>query len=203
MEVAYEKLGFTYLSAVLAHEPLRVSLEDLHSAGSKGKWWLVGAAWGGDPLLDRQREATSSLAPKAIGQEEAATNALVRLARKHGMNTDIRRSVFVVLMSSDVSVRNPNLKTFLIQRHAPQDYVDACERLSQLNLTELQQREVVRVALHCCGNVSSIHAKLHVCSLAWLGKDIQSVLHSCMSTALQNIALPQNHTAILSLGFSS
>lgn len=34
-----------------------------------------------------------------------------------------------------------------------QDYVDACERLSQLNLTEVQQREIVRVLLHCCGNV--------------------------------------------------
>src|ERR1700733_9545217 len=34
-----------------------------------------------------------------------------------------------------------------------QDYVDACERLSQLNLTEIQQREIIRVLLHCCGNV--------------------------------------------------
>lgn len=34
-----------------------------------------------------------------------------------------------------------------------QDYVDACERLSQLNLTEFQQREIIRVLLHCCGNV--------------------------------------------------
>jgi len=49
------------------------------------------------------------------------------------MNTDIRRSIFVVLMSSD-------------------DYVDACERLAQLNLTEVQQREVVRVLVNCCGN---------------------------------------------------
>jgi nucleolar MIF4G domain-containing protein 1 len=35
-----------------------------------------------------------------------------------------------------------------------QDYVDACERLAQLNLTEVQQREVVRVLVNCCGNVS-------------------------------------------------
>jgi len=33
-----------------------------------------------------------------------------------------------------------------------EDYVDACERLGQLNLTEIQQREIVRVLLHCCGN---------------------------------------------------
>src|SRR5579863_9927930 len=34
-----------------------------------------------------------------------------------------------------------------------QDYVDASERLAQLNLTEVQQREVVRVLVNCCGNV--------------------------------------------------
>ncbi|KAJ7030363.1 hypothetical protein C8F04DRAFT_731475 [Mycena alexandri] len=118
---------------VMAHEPLRVSLQDLHSSESKGKWWLVGAAWGGDPLVDRQDpqdETTATITPK---QEDSGNSALLKLARKQGMNTDIRRSVFVVLMSSD-------------------DYVDACERLSQLNLTEVQQREIVRVLLHCCGN---------------------------------------------------
>ncbi|KAJ7170843.1 hypothetical protein C8R43DRAFT_981266 [Mycena crocata] len=118
---------------VMAHEPLRVSLQDLHSAESKGKWWLVGAAWGGDPLVDRQEEAPKSREEAA---NESGSNVLLKLARKQGMNTDIRRSIFVVLMSSD-------------------DYVDACERLSQLSLTELQQREIVRVLLHCCGNERS------------------------------------------------
>ncbi|KAJ7067055.1 hypothetical protein C8F01DRAFT_657335 [Mycena amicta] len=116
---------------VMAHEPLRVSLQDLHSAESKGKWWLVGAAWGGDPLVDRQAEA--AVAKSSDAKEEMGESVLLKLARKQGMNTDIRRSIFVVLMSSD-------------------DYVDACERLSQLNLTEVQQREIVRVLLHCCGN---------------------------------------------------
>ncbi|KAK7033227.1 MIF4G/MA4-domain-containing protein [Favolaschia claudopus] len=116
---------------VMAHEPLRVSLEDLHSAETKGKWWLVGAAWGGDPLIDRQEGA-----PRQAEPQNNENTALLKLARKQGMNTDIRRSIFVVLMSSD-------------------DYVDACERLSQLNLTELQQREIVRVLLHCCGNEKS------------------------------------------------
>jgi nucleolar MIF4G domain-containing protein 1 len=77
---------------------LRVSLEDLHSAESKGKWWLVGAAWGGDPLLDRP-EGT-----KPAEKEDNGNNHLLKLARKQGMNTDIRRGIFVVLMSSDVRV---------------------------------------------------------------------------------------------------
>ncbi|KAK0223272.1 hypothetical protein IW262DRAFT_1458274 [Armillaria fumosa] len=115
---------------VAANEPLRVSLADLHSAGSKGKWWLVGAAWGGNPLVDRQeiqKEAASG------SSSVTSSSALLKLARKQGMNTDIRRSIFVVLMSSE-------------------DYVDACDRLSQLNLSEVQQREIIRVLLHCCGN---------------------------------------------------
>ncbi|KAJ7158634.1 hypothetical protein C8R46DRAFT_1178090 [Mycena filopes] len=123
---------------VMAHEPLRVSLQDLHSSESKGKWWLVGAAWGGDPLVDRQGQhdqITTATTTSKPG-EDFGNSTLLKLARKQGMNTDIRRSVFVVLMSSD-------------------DYVDACERLSQLNLTEVQQREIVRVLLHCCGNEKS------------------------------------------------
>ncbi|OAX42500.1 ARM repeat-containing protein [Rhizopogon vinicolor AM-OR11-026] len=119
---------------VLAHEPLRVTLEDLHSAESKGKWWLVGAAWGGDPLVDQQHETPQRNVE--AGTEDASTTALLKLAKKQGMNTDIRRGIFVVLMSSD-------------------DYLDACERLAQLSLTEVQQREIVRVNLHCCGNEKS------------------------------------------------
>ncbi|TRM64275.1 hypothetical protein BD626DRAFT_400795 [Schizophyllum amplum] len=119
--------GLTKKRHVLAHEPLRVSLDDLHSAESRGKWWLVGAAWGGDPLAERQADAGNA------SKMDNAETKLLKLARKQGMNTDIRRSIFVVLMSSD-------------------DYVDACERLAQLGLTEVQQREIVRVLLHCCGN---------------------------------------------------
>lgn len=80
----------------MAHEPLRVSLQDLHSADTKGKWWLVGAAWGGDPLVDRRETG-----PTVVQVD--SDNTLLKLARKQGMNTDIRRSIFVVLMSSDAS----------------------------------------------------------------------------------------------------
>lgn len=77
-----------------------MSLEDLHKAGTKGKWWLVGAAWGGDPLVDRQTESQDQrvTAPASDTYE----SKLLKLARKQGMNTDVRRSIFVVLMSSEV-----------------------------------------------------------------------------------------------------
>ncbi|KAH9935250.1 hypothetical protein B0H21DRAFT_780860 [Amylocystis lapponica] len=96
--------GLSKKRHVLAHEP-SASLSTTSLCRGKGKWWLVGAAGEG---------------PDALGE-----NALLKLARKQGMNTDIRRGIFVVLMSSD-------------------DYVDACERLSQLKLTEIQQREIIR-----------------------------------------------------------
>lgn len=84
---------------MVAHEPLRVSLDDLHSADTRGKWWLVGAAWSGDPLVERQESSKRALNTRG---EDVAENALLKLAKKQGMNTDVRRSIFVVLMSSEV-----------------------------------------------------------------------------------------------------
>lgn len=98
-----------YLSIVLAYEPLRVSYSDLLSADKKGKWWLVGAGWSGNPLveLEQQREqAKSSGKTEKTGkkkEEKDSEAALLELARKQGMNTDVRRGVFVVLMTSEVS----------------------------------------------------------------------------------------------------
>ena len=83
-----------------AHEPLRVSLDDLHQASSKGKWWLVGAAWGGDPLAEQQGADTQN--QSEVKASDEMSSSLIKLARKQGMNTDVRRSIFVVLMSSEV-----------------------------------------------------------------------------------------------------
>ena len=85
----------------MAYEPLHVTLDDLHSSEKKGKWWLVGSAWDGDPLLDQTMENTQ---PRLKVYSDQAAESLLRLARKQGMNTDVRRGIFVVLMSSDVSV---------------------------------------------------------------------------------------------------
>lgn len=123
---------------LLAYEPLRVSLSDLLSADKKGKWWLVGAGWSGNPLveLEQQREKAKSSEKRGKSgnkeEDKDSEAALLELARKQGMNTDVRRGVFVVLMTSE-------------------DYVHACDRLSMFKLSDVQQREFVRVALHCCG----------------------------------------------------
>ncbi|WWC66159.1 uncharacterized protein I206_100060 [Kwoniella pini CBS 10737] len=124
---------------LLAYEPLRVSLSDLLSADKKGKWWLVGAGWSGNPLVEREQQSASAIPSmndktrSKNGKEDITDEeALLELARKQGMNTDVRRGVFVVLMTSE-------------------DYVHACDRLNALKLSDVQQREFVRVALHCCG----------------------------------------------------
>ena len=88
-----EPYGFC---AVKPHEPLRATLEDLRSAQKRGKWWLVGAAWSGDPLAENME---NPMRTTSVADQE---NRLLKLARKQGMNTDIRRSIFVVLMSSEV-----------------------------------------------------------------------------------------------------
>ncbi|GMK55154.1 hypothetical protein CspeluHIS016_0202100 [Cutaneotrichosporon spelunceum] len=113
---------------LLAPEPLRVGLKDLLSADRRGKWWLVGAGWSGNPLAERQPAQKA----KANSHEREDEEVLLELARKQGMNTDVRRSAFVVLLSSE-------------------DYVHACDRLDAFRLTQVQRRELVRVALHCVG----------------------------------------------------
>ena len=68
---------------------------------------------------------------KKRGQKEGLGTDYLRLASEQRMKTDIRRSIFVVLMSSE-------------------DYVDAFERLVGLNLKGSQEREISRVLFHCC-----------------------------------------------------
>jgi nucleolar MIF4G domain-containing protein 1 len=105
---------------VLNTEPLRIGLEDIKNIPIKGKWWLVGSTWAG-------RDSSSDTIPIKVD----ATNNLLLLAKAQKMNTDVRRSIFVVLMSS-------------------QDYMDAYERLLKLGLKDKQEREIARVLIHCC-----------------------------------------------------
>ncbi|WVN89168.1 uncharacterized protein L203_104384 [Cryptococcus depauperatus CBS 7841] len=121
---------------LLAYEPLRIPLNDLLDADKRGKWWLVGAAWSGNPLVElrEQRDVHKETMKKDQDkvEDEDFNQALLEMARKQGINTDVRRGVFAVLMTSE-------------------DYMHACNRLNMLKLSSIQQREFVRIALHCCG----------------------------------------------------
>ena len=89
------------MPSVFTYEPLNASLADLRVADKKGKWWLVGSAWTGDPSVDAKHISATAEHPESR-PAPAAEETLLKLARKQGMNTEMRRSIFAVLMSSEV-----------------------------------------------------------------------------------------------------
>ncbi|CAO1613910.1 unnamed protein product [Sympodiomycopsis kandeliae] len=110
-------------------EPLRIGLKDLQDAQRRGKWWLVGGVWKDEE--DHQPKKSSS--SKAADTEESTKDdTMIALARQHGMNTPTRREIFITIMSSS-------------------DYMSAASDLLTLKLNTTQQREIIRVLLHCTG----------------------------------------------------
>uniref|UniRef100_UPI003D7F61D8 nucleolar MIF4G domain-containing protein 1 isoform 1 n=1 Tax=Danio rerio TaxID=7955 RepID=UPI003D7F61D8 len=106
---------------------LRVSLDNLLEAERVGRWWIVGSSWSGAPMIDDQGNKTTT--PSTKGEQYSAK--MLELARKQRMNTDVRRNIFCVLMSSE-------------------DFLDAYEKLLRLGLKDQQEREIVHVLMDCC-----------------------------------------------------
>ena len=127
-------------SGAEARNALTVSLNDLLQAETAGRWWRAGARWGGRPAQEVGAQVNgetsdglvlgSAMSSATVNDDE---QQLFRLAKKMRMNTSVRRSIFVVLMSS-------------------RDVSDAFERLSRLDLKGKQDREVMRVICTCCGS---------------------------------------------------
>ncbi|XP_054246171.1 nucleolar MIF4G domain-containing protein 1 [Indicator indicator] len=105
---------------------LRVSLESLLSADQVGRWWIIGSSWSGAPMINDKTSKTQQKLP--VGK---VSSKIMELARKLRMNTDIRRSIFCVLMTSE-------------------DFLDAFEKLLKLGLKDQQEREIVHVIIYCC-----------------------------------------------------
>ncbi|ORZ30552.1 armadillo-type protein [Catenaria anguillulae PL171] len=127
---------------LLKLEPLRPTLDDIKHVKTRGMWWRVGSAWVGH---DTQK------IKQAAAKAKTSESKLLQLARAHGMNTDVRRAVFVAVMSAE-------------------DYLDAYERVTKLGLTEKQEREVVRVVVHCLQQEKAFNAYYavlvqHLCSV--------------------------------------
>ncbi|KAF8468783.1 hypothetical protein BDZ91DRAFT_721111 [Kalaharituber pfeilii] len=136
-------LGSLNTRHLRAHEPLRLSLDDIRNVETKGKWWLVGASWR-DNMAGHEtstaKEAERTTKKKAVVDNDTlgesdmlgGTVDLLQLAREQRMNTDVRRAIFVTIMGSE-------------------DYKNACERLPKLRLKKAQEKEIPRVLLHCSG----------------------------------------------------
>ncbi|EME42783.1 hypothetical protein DOTSEDRAFT_155796 [Dothistroma septosporum NZE10] len=124
------------IKTVKTTEPLRIGLADLRDADKQGKWWLVGASW---QPKDHSKSSTAKIEKAAIEEDTAdASDAdagvvdLDKLARQQGMNTDVRRAIFIAVTGAI-------------------DPEHAFVRVQKLNLKNKQQLEIPRVLLHCIG----------------------------------------------------
>ncbi|CAK6969300.1 nucleolar MIF4G domain-containing protein 1 [Scomber scombrus] len=106
---------------------LRVSLENLLAADQVGRWWIVGSSWSGAPMINELSNTTS----KQSTSDAQFSAKVLELARKQRMNTEVRRNIFCVLMTSE-------------------DYLDAFEKLLRMGLKDKQEREIVHVLMDCC-----------------------------------------------------
>ncbi|KAH8703224.1 hypothetical protein BGW36DRAFT_393629 [Talaromyces proteolyticus] len=127
-------LGSLNNRGIRATEPMRISRADIQNSAKKGKWWLIGASWKEeDPLEAARRELSTSTGAGTQIQADNDSDGepdLVNIAKAHRMNTDVRRSIFVAIMSAT-------------------DYRDAHVRLLKLHLKRNQEYEIPRVLVHC------------------------------------------------------
>ncbi|EPQ04573.1 Nucleolar MIF4G domain-containing protein 1, partial [Myotis brandtii] len=104
---------------------LRVSWDSVLNAEQTGRWWIVGSAWSGAPMISSQQKAPQKPLAGMVSAK------MLELARKQRMNTDVRRNIFCTIMTSE-------------------DFLDAFEKLLKLGLKDQQEREIVHVLMDCC-----------------------------------------------------
>jgi nucleolar MIF4G domain-containing protein 1 len=92
-----------------------------------GNWWLPEAAGTEEWFKKRNAERMNN----NTNEDFEGETHLLTLAKKMRMNTETRRAIFCVVMSSE-------------------DYADCLERLLKLPLSGQGDREIVRVILECC-----------------------------------------------------
>ncbi|XP_006287098.2 nucleolar MIF4G domain-containing protein 1 [Capsella rubella] len=89
----------------------------------KGQWWLSGD-------LVVKTNSVEDVA-ETMDAEVVEAQKMLKLAEAQRMNTDSRKAIFCVIMSSE-------------------DYIDAFEKLLRLDLPGKQDREIMRVLVECC-----------------------------------------------------
>lgn len=129
-------LGTLNMRSIRAGEALRIGLKDLRESDKRGKWWLIGASYKDEGQDNVEGEAASKMNVRSKGASTEvimtvdASTDLVQLAREQRMNTDVRRSIFIAIMSAT-------------------DYKDAYLRLQKLRLKKAQELEIPKVLIHC------------------------------------------------------
>jgi len=126
---------------------LRITLSDILSAETNGRWWRVGASWVGNQYQSQDGTPQGvEMAEKKTGSANNKTGStaidfedaeLLKLAAKYRMNTDTRRSIFCIIMGST-------------------DCDDSFEKLVRAGMLKHRtEKETVRVLMECCGNEKS------------------------------------------------
>ena len=124
-------LGSLNTRSIKASEPLRIGLKDIMESDRQGKWWLIGAGWSGNSAVESSKSTTGQPSNRMVpAVEDAGTSDLIQLAKEQRMNTDIRRAIFVTIMSAS-------------------DYQHAYIQLLKLKLKKVQEFEIPKVLLHC------------------------------------------------------
>ena len=73
---------------------LRVGVDDLKSARDRGRWWISGAAWRAG---DRKVSVEDKIVELKGTGDSSEELFLMNLAIKMRMNTNVRRSIFLVI----------------------------------------------------------------------------------------------------------
>jgi nucleolar MIF4G domain-containing protein 1 len=108
--------------------PLR--WKQLVAERKRGVWWIEPAKLGASDSEEERDEASGKDMHDAGYDSEEGVD-LQQLARRQRMSTDVRKAIFMHLMSAA-------------------DYMDAHIKLSELKLKPPNDREVVRVVIDCC-----------------------------------------------------
>lgn len=117
-------------------EPLRLTLTDARSADKRGNWWLKTALKDSEEVAKDRFVVTEIRAEKKnplpldMDDDDFSPPDLKNLSRQYGMNTDVRRAIFVAILSAT-------------------DCEDACEKIHKLRLSKSQRNEIPLVVVRC------------------------------------------------------
>lgn len=106
---------------------LELSLKEADETVMQRKWWLGSEA----KIEEGKEEGKGFKKPKDFKGESSQANDILEIAKKQHMNTDIKKAVFQGIVGAD-------------------DYIQAFENCIRLNLKKEQEREIIKVLLHCC-----------------------------------------------------
>lgn len=118
-------------------DAIKVNLEDIENIEERGKWWLVGSAWKGNEgsrTEVTEKSDVGNVNEDFLKDEDELTGEgdvnWMELARQCRMNTDVRRAIFISIMSAE-------------------DFKDAFMKLEKLSLKKSQKGEIPNILMHC------------------------------------------------------